>query len=208
MKIQVAVDYTDISASLELIDEVAGCADIVEIGTPLMLSAGASLVSLIKEKYPQLTVLADAKIIDGGTAEARMLLEAGADIITVMAITNDDTIRNVVRCTKEMGRECLADMMLVSNIGQRSGELEEMGVDYICAHTAFDVQHSKASPLAELRAIKENVRKARTAIAGGINPDNVAAVAKEKPDIVIAGGFICKSSDKAAALALLRERMA
>ena len=31
---------------------------------------------------------------------------------------------------------------------------------------------------------------------------------KEKPDIVIAGGFICKSSDKAAALALLRERMA
>lgn len=205
MKIQLAADYTDLDAAERLIDEAAAEADIIEIGTPLMLTGGRGFIEKIRAKYPAVTLLADAKIMDGGTAETRMLLDAGADIVTVMAITNDETIANVVRATHERGKKCLADMMLVEDIEKRTRELDDMGVDYICAHTAFDVQQRQESPFADLEKIQRNVKRAGTAIAGGINAANIGRVCAYQPDIVIAGGYVCRSEDRAAALRLLKK---
>ena len=207
MKIQLAVDYTDLEAAERLISKTAQEADIVEIGTPTVLTGGRAFIEKIRSKYPGVTLLADAKIMDGGAAETRMLLDAGADIVTVMAITNDETIKNVVRETHERGKKCLADMMLAEDIENRTKQLDAMGVDYICAHTAFDVQQNTESPFADLERIKNSVAHAGTAIAGGINADNIGRVCAYSPDIVIAGGYVCQSSDSAAALRLLRSKI-
>ena len=205
MKIQLAVDCTDLDEAGRIIEETAAEADIIEIGTPLVLTGGRSFLEKTRKEYPSVTLLADAKIMDGGTAETRMLLDAGADIVTVMAITNDETIANVVRETHARGKKCLADMMLVKDMEKRTRQLDATGVDYICAHTAFDVQQHQESPFAELETIRKNVTHAGTAIAGGINAGNIGRVCAFAPDIVIAGGYVCRSEDKAAALRLLKK---
>ena len=205
MKIQLAVDCTDLSEAGKIIEEAAQEADIIEIGTPLVLTGGRAFIEKIRKAYPDITLLADAKIMDGGAAETRMLLDAGADIVTVMAVTNNETIANVVRETHARGKKCLADMMLVGDMAKRTRQLDKMGVDYICAHTAFDVQQSQESPFADLETIRENVTRSKTAIAGGINADNIGRVRAFAPDIVIAGGYVCGSADRAAALRILKK---
>ena len=207
MKIQLAVDHTDLSVAERLIGETFTEADIIEIGTPLVLAGGRAFIERIRRKYPAITLLADAKIMDGGTAETRMLLDAGADIVTVMAITNDETVMNVVRQTHERGKKCLADMMLVEDIEKRTRQLDAMGVDYICAHTAFDAQQTKESPFDELERIMRNITHAKAAIAGGINADNIGKLRAYAPEIVITGGYVCSSPDSAAALRLLKSEV-
>lgn len=196
MKLQLALDIYDIPQSLELLKELADVVDIVEIGTPLVMRDGVHAVEAIKRAYPQLCVLADLKIMDGGTLEAKMAFDAGADIVTVLAVSEDTTIKNVVRVSREYGREVMADLIAVRNLSQRAAELDEFGLDYLCVHTAFDVQHTGKFPLDDLVQIKGVISKTKTAIAGGVKLNTLPEVAAQKPDIIIIGMGISGEPDK------------
>ena len=93
MRLQIAIDNAFCSNIMDTVDRIADVIDIVEVGTPMVLNEGQKAVRMIKEKYPDLTVLSDSKIVDGGALECRYAAEAGADIITVLAAAADQTIR-------------------------------------------------------------------------------------------------------------------
>jgi len=48
---------------------------------------------------------------------------------------------------KVVKKEIMADLILVKDVYQRSLELQKMGVDYICLHTAFDDQMQDMRPV-------------------------------------------------------------
>ena len=54
---------------------------IIEVGTPLIISEGCKAVETIKRKYPQKTVFADIKVMDGGSVVPKIAFSAGADPI-------------------------------------------------------------------------------------------------------------------------------
>ncbi|MBQ6214120.1 MAG: orotidine 5'-phosphate decarboxylase [Oscillospiraceae bacterium] len=207
MKLQVAIDYTDLLQAKRTILEIAEVVDIIEIGTPLLLSAGKEIICWSKKHFPNLCVLADAKIVDGGEAEAAMLFDSGADIVTVIADANDSTIRKVVSECKKNGNKCMADLIITRDSIKRAEEINKLGVDYLCVHTAFDIQADVATPFEELLQIKKSLPKASTAIAGGINLQNIQYVAAANPDIIIVGGCICNSSDKVSTIMQIKEAM-
>lgn len=66
MKLQIAVDVNDEEKVLEIADEVHDIVDIFEVGTPAIIKYGVQLVKKIKERYPEMIILADTKIMDGG----------------------------------------------------------------------------------------------------------------------------------------------
>ena len=82
--------------------------------------------------------------MDAGEFEAELALKAGAQIVTVMGITHDETIKGAVKAAENGNGKILADMMCVQNLEERAKELVELGVDYICA-SAFDVQDTQSS---------------------------------------------------------------
>lgn len=51
-------------------------------------------VRTLKDTHPDLLVLCDAKIMDAGAYEVRLAFDAGADIVTVLAVTDDLTIQD------------------------------------------------------------------------------------------------------------------
>ena len=53
--------------------------------------------------------------------------------------------------------------------------------------------------------IKNVVKNAKTAIAGGIKLDTLPEVVKLKPDLIIVGGGIANQDDKAAAAAKMKQ---
>jgi len=86
-------------------------------------------------------------------------------------------------------------------------ELEKLGVDYICVHTASDVKSTKAPPLKELQAVKKVTKRTKIAIAGGIDADSIGNIVKENPEIIIVGSWITKNAERREAALLIKKIM-
>ncbi|WP_078412269.1 3-hexulose-6-phosphate synthase [Priestia abyssalis] len=205
MKLQLALDLVNIPEAKEVVNEVQEHVDIVEIGTPVVINEGLRAVKEIKEAFPSLQVLADLKIMDAGAYEVMKASEAGADIITVLGATDDATIKGAVEEAKKRGAQILVDMINVKDLEQRAREVDELGVDYICVHTGYDLQAAGESPFEQLQTIKRVVKKAKTAVAGGIKLDTLPEVVQSQPDLVIVGGGITGQEDKKAVAAQMQK---
>ncbi|MBP1153770.1 MULTISPECIES: 3-hexulose-6-phosphate synthase [unclassified Paenibacillus] len=205
MKLQLALDLVDIPGAKQLVKEVEEHIDIVEIGTPVVINEGLRAVKEIKEAFPSLTVLADLKIMDAAGYEVMKASEAGADIITVLAAAEDMSIKGAVEEAKKQKKQILVDMIGIKDIEGRAKELDELGVDYICVHTGYDLQAVGQNSFEDLKKIKGVVKRAKTAIAGGIKLSTLPEVIKAKPDLVIVGGGITGQEDKKAAAAEMQK---
>ena len=85
-KLQVAVDLLTTADALALTNKVGPYVDIIELGTPLIKSAGLSAISAIKAAHPDKEVFADLKTADAGFLEADIAFSAGADLVTVLGV--------------------------------------------------------------------------------------------------------------------------
>jgi 3-hexulose-6-phosphate synthase len=162
-------------------------------------------VKEVKAAFPNLTVLADLKIMDAAGYEVSQASSAGADIITILGTAEDESIKGAVEEAKKQGRQILADMIAVKDIAARAKALDELGVDYICVHTGYDLQAVGKNSFEDLQTIKGIVKNAKTAIAGGIKLDTLPEVIKVQPDLVIVGGGITGQADKKAVAAKMQE---
>ncbi|WP_144697952.1 3-hexulose-6-phosphate synthase [Fictibacillus phosphorivorans] len=196
MKLQLALDLVDIPGAIELVKEVEEYIDVVEIGTPVVINEGLKAVKEVKAAFPNLTVLADLKIMDAAGYEVSQASAAGADIITILGTAEDESIKGAVEEAKKQGKQILVDMIAVKDIAVRAQELDELGADYICVHTGYDLQAVGKNSFEDLHTIKSVVKNAKTAIAGGIKLETLPEVIKENPDLIIVGGGITSKDDK------------
>ncbi len=190
MKLQISLDLVDTKKALEMTEQIKDIIDIVEVGTPMIIREGLHPVRELKSRYKDLCVLADTKIVDGGEIESADAFMAGADIVTVLAFSQDETIKGVVKTAKKFNRKTMADMICIKDITIRAKELDQMGVDYICIHTAVDVQSTGQSPYADLAAIHPLLKNAKSALAGGVNIQSVPKFYQYNPEIVVVGGAL------------------
>lgn len=195
MKLQIALDTCNTKEALAILRDVADYIDVIEVGTPMIIEYGMEPVRTISKRFPNKLVLADTKIMDAGEFEAELAFKAGAQIVTVMGITHDETIKGAVKAAKNGNGKILADMMCVQNLEERAKELVDLGVDYICVHTAFDVQDTQ-SPFDSLSRVQRIVGSQHSAIAGGININSVDKVVPFKPEIIIVGNGITGQEDR------------
>ncbi len=190
MKLQIAVDIADTKRVLEIADQVYDIVDIYEVGTPVIMKEGMRPVRALKEKYPDLCVLADTKIMDGGALECEDICKAGADIVTVLALSDNTTILEVVETAHKHKRKVLADLICVKDIAGRSKELINMNVDYIGVHTGVDMQKEGRTPLKDLKELVDAIDPKRTAVAGGVKLTTIEEYTALNPEIIIAGGAL------------------
>jgi 3-hexulose-6-phosphate synthase len=207
MELQLALDLVNIPEAIELVKEVEDHIDIVEIGTPVVINEGLHAVKAVKEAFPKLKVLADLKIMDAAGYEVMKASEAGADIVTILGAAEDMSIKGAVEEAQKQGKKILVDMIAVKDLAGRAKELDEMGVDYICVHTGYDLQAVGKNSFEDLQTIKSVVKKAKTAIAGGIKLDTLPEVIKAQPDLVIVGGGITGHEDKKAAAEQMKQML-
>ena len=205
MKLQIAIDMVDAETALRMVKEIHDVIDIVEIGTPMIVREGMLAVRLIKASYPNVVVLADAKIMDGGYIESEDIFEAGADMVTVLAVADIATIQAVVNTARKHGKQTMADMICVSNVEKRASELDNIGLDYICIHTAIDVQNTGKTPFDELAKIMKVLKNTKAAVAGGISIKTIPLIKKIGPEIVVAGSALTKAANLRAAVVEIEE---
>lgn len=207
MKLQLALDG-DLQSSLAVLDGVYPYIDIVEIGTPLIFREGVAAIRQICKKHTQIPCLADLKIMDAGYMEAAIAFEAGAQYVTVLGVTQDATIEGALKAATEFGGDIIVDMMQVYDFKSRSHQLSQIGCQYLCVHTAHDIQSQNnlsipsyvVQTCAELPAIQWS-------IAGGITSETITIIRQLQPAIVVVGSAITQSNDPELAARTIKQAM-
>jgi len=202
--LQVALDFVDLPRAIVVAREaVAGGADWVEAGTPLIKSEGLRAVRELKAAFPDRTIVADMKTMDAGRTEVEYAAKAGAGVVGVLGAASDATLKECAEAARNYGCKLIVDMIEVADPGGRARRAEQLGADYIGIHTAIDRQMRGEAPFETLRAVAQAVSIPVSA-AGGINSETAAAAVAAGAAIVVVGGAIIKAQDATAATAAIR----
>lgn len=206
--LQAALDLTELKRAVQIGKEaVSGGADWIEVGTPLIKSEGMNAVRTLKSEFPDNTIVADMKIADTGTLEVEMAAKAGADIVCVLASSDNSVIEEAVRAGNLYGVKIAADLLNVLNPLERSLELEKMGVDILIAHVGIDQQMKGMDTLSLLREIAGKVNLPIGA-AGGLDAVSAGEAVRAGASILLVGGSITKAADVRAAAAEIKKSAA
>lgn len=208
MKLQVTLDILDLGEALEYLKLIRPYADIVEVGTPLSLMEGIRAVREIKARYPDLMVLDDIKLCDGGGRSSHACLSRGADIITILGVSDDKTILAGMNEAHKLGKQIMVDMIHVRNLEERLKQVDELGVDIIGIHAGVDQQSRGKNPLDDLKIAKKCVNRAAISVAGGLKDDEfLDSILGFKPDILVVGNGIYKAANPAFTARRIKERI-
>jgi len=205
--LQVALDFQHLKRAVQAAEEaVTGGADWIEAGTPLIKSEGVEAVRTLKKMFPSRVIVADLKVMDTGSFEVEIAAKAGAEVITVMAVADDGTMKEAVKAARRYGAKIMADLMSVEDMPKRTKELQGMGVDYLCIHVSIDEQMTAHTPMQKLREVCQ-IAEVPVAVAGGLNSETVADALEAGASIIIVGGAITKAEKVADAARAIKEAM-
>ena len=195
MELQLAIDLLNKEEATKLANKVKDYVDIVEIGTPIVINEGLPAVQHLNDNIEGVKVLADLKIMDAADYEVSQAVKFGADVITILGVAEDASIKAAVEEAHKSGKELLVDMIAVQDLEKRAKELDDLGADYIAVHTGYDLQAEGQSPLESLRKVKSVISNSKVAVVGGIKPDTIKDIVAENPDLIIVGGGIANADD-------------
>lgn len=203
MQLQFAMDTLTTEAALELAAAAAPHVDVLELGTPLIKSAGLSAVTAIKEAHPDKIVFADLKTMDAGELEADIAFSAGADLVTVLGVAGDSTIAGAVAAGKKHGKGVVVDLIGVADKAARAREVVALGAEFVEVHAGLDEQAEEGFTFGDLLEAGK-ASGVPFSIAGGVNASSIASVQESGARVGVAGSAIYSASDVGAAAAELR----
>lgn len=201
--VQISLDLTSLSEALETAElAIAAGVDWLEAGTPLILAEGLRAVSGLRERFPQVPIVADLKTMDGGYLEAEMMAKAGATHVVVMARAHAETIRCVVQAGKDFGVAVMGDNLGCPDMVDGARRLEELGCDYIVHHIGYDERRGIAArgdraptPLDQLREVVAAVSVPVQAV-GGLSIEQAIETPKYGAPLVVVGAPLAIDNDR------------
>ncbi|UCF55883.1 MAG: DUF561 domain-containing protein, partial [Deltaproteobacteria bacterium] len=193
--LQLALDFVDLRRAVKSAQAgVANGVDWLEVGTPLIKSEGLQAIRELRSLFPNVTLVADMKIMDAGRIEVETAAKAGANIVDVLGAASDATIRECVQAGKNYGAKIVVDLIAVKDPVSRAKQVEDSGADYITVHCSIDEQMEGKDPFETLRRVAEAV-SLPVGVAGGINSETAPRALEAGASIVIVGGAITKAVD-------------
>jgi len=197
---QIALDILTKEEIKDLLTpELLATVDIVEVGTPLIVRYGLSIVEQIKNWTNREKILfADTKIVDAGRWETNEAISAGADLVSVLAGASSYTLEEVRDTAHSNQIKMVVDIIDLSLSDQNKIEfIYSLSSDYLCIHLSTDVVKRGGSLLEFSHKLPFiSTRRLPLMVAGGIHSLNLSDILKSlQPAIIVAGSSITKASD-------------
>ncbi len=172
--VQISLDLISIPEALATAEmAIRAGVDWLEAGTPLIIAEGMNGVRALRERFPDVPIVADLKTMDGGYLEAEMMARAGATHVVVMARAHEETLRCVVKAGRDLGIAVMGDNLACPKMVDAALWLEELGCDFVIHHIGYDERRGIAargqrmpSPLDQLREIVAAVNVPVQAVGG------------------------------------------
>ncbi|MDY6935801.1 MAG: 3-hexulose-6-phosphate synthase [Spirochaetota bacterium] len=195
--VQIALDLINLPQALQIAEEaVKGGVTWIESGTPLIKAEGMESVRALRDKFPNLTIVADMKTMDAGSVEVEMAAKSGAKVVLILGVSPDSMIREAVLAGKKYGVKIGTDLIATNDPVKRAVELEQLGVDIINIHVGLDQQVLGMNPIELVQRVSEACSSnVLIAAAGGLNSETAVKAFQAGADIIIAGGALYKAEN-------------
>lgn len=205
--LQLALDFVDLKRAIKVAEAgLAGGVDWLEAGTPLIKSEGLNSVRELRRLFPNVTIVADMKVMDAGRTEVEAAAKAGADIVDVLGAATPATIQECIRAGKNYGAKIAIDLIAISDPVKRAVEAQQWGADFVIVHCSIDEQMEGKEPFGILRKVAEAV-SLPVGVAGGINSESVSLAMAAGASITIVGGAITKATNPKEAAFLIKKAL-
>ena len=200
--VQISLDVTTIDEAIETAEmAIRAGVDWLEAGTPLILAEGLNGVRALRERFPDVPIVADLKTMDGGYLEAEMMAGAGATHVVVMAQAHEETIKCVVRAGRDFGVGVMGDNLGYHTMVDGARRLEDLGCGYIVHHIGYDERRGIAargermpSPLDELQEVVDAVKVPVQAV-GGLSIEQAIRCPEYGAPLVVLGAPLTIDAD-------------
>ena len=139
--VQLSLDLIDLQDALETAEiAVRAGVDWLEAGTPFILAEGRNGVRQLRERYRDVPIVADLKVMDGGAGETELMVKAGANMVVVMGQGHPETVESVVKAAHDNGAKVMGDNMAMPDPVDGAKQLEDLGCDYVIHHIGYDMR--------------------------------------------------------------------
>jgi len=200
--VQISLDLTTIEEALQTAElAIRAGVDWLEAGTPLILAEGLHGVRALRDRFPEVPIVADLKTMDGGYLEAEMMAQAGATHVVVMAQAHEETIKCVVKAGSDYGIGVMGDNLGYTTMVEGARRLQDLGCGYIVHHIGYDERRGIAargermpSPLDDLRAVVEAVEVPVQAV-GGLSIEQAIQCPQYGAPLVVLGAPLTIDAD-------------
>ena len=201
--VQISLDLTNLQEAIETAElALRAGVDWLEAGTPLILAEGLRAVSGLRERFPEVPIVADLKTMDGGYLEAEMMAKAGATHVVVMARAHEETIRCVVNAGRDFGAKVMGDNLGCPDMVAGAKRLEDLGCDFIVHHIGYDERRGISArgeraptPLDQLREVVEAVSIPVQAV-GGLSIEQAIETPRYGAPLVVIGAPLAIDNDR------------
>ncbi len=201
--VQISLDLTTIPEALATAEmALRAGVDWLEAGTPLIIAEGMNGVRALRERFPDVPIVADLKTMDGGYLEAEMMARAGATHVVVMARAHEETIRCVVKAGRDYGIGVMGDNMVADDMVAAARWLADLGCGYIVHHIGYDERRGIAargqrmpSPLDRLKEVVEAVSIPVQAV-GGLSIEQAIRTPEYGAALVVLGAPLTIDADQ------------
>ena len=193
MKLQISFDTTDLNEALEIASKVAQYADVLEIGTPLILKEGVKAIQAFKEKFPEKEIFADTKIVDRVEEIIHIFAEVKTDYLSILAGTSNKTIQKASQVTHSLKSKIALDLVDAYSKGQSAMDAKALDIDLIIFHGPHD-----STQLLDILDEWQSVRGNTTLpifVAGKVDKTNIDKVISLKPQGIVIGIAITQADD-------------
>jgi 3-hexulose-6-phosphate synthase len=200
--VQISLDVVSIDEALSTAEmALRAGVDWLEAGTPLIIAEGMNGVRALRERFPEVPIVADLKTMDGGYLEAELMARAGATHVVVMARAHEETIKVVVKAGRDYGVKVMGDNLACPDMVGAARLLEDLGCDYVVHHIGYDERRGikasgrrQPSPLDQLRDVVNAVKVPVQAV-GGLTIEQAVATPEYGAPLVVLGAPLTIDAD-------------
>jgi len=207
--IQVALDHPSIDHQMKVVSQLPRSDRIIiEAGTPLIKKYGMDAVVKLREKLPDVFLVADLKTLDVGKLEVDFAFDATADAVVASGLASPVMLDKFLFEAHRVGIYAYVDMMEVDDPIVKLSQLKEIP-DVVILHRGIDTESVETNDIqrqkwAWLPKIKEFYKDKKlvsgrdrvlVAVAGGIEPETAQYAIEMGADILIIGRYIASSKD-------------
>lgn len=205
MKLVISYNVPHLAKAIELAQQTAQHADIIGIGSSLILKEGVRAVSEFKSLFPTKDLFIEAKIIEKAEECVTMFSTAGATYLSILAGAHTSVIKKAVTVAKQCGLRLALDLVDAPSMGQSALDAKMLGVNCIIAHrgqSQEEISYLENNWL----SIAENTNLPLF-ISGRIDEHSLQQVLDLRPFAAIVGSAIIKADNPAEKARIFSERI-
>jgi len=195
MKLQISYDFTNLSQALEIAKKTAPFADLIEVGTPLIIAEGVKAIEAFRNEFPHIPLVADAKLVDRVSDVIPILAKAGATHITVLYGTSNKVIMKAASTAHDHDAKIILDLIDDETMAQGARDAESLHVDSLLFHYPHETSDLYTN-IDQWETVKGNTILP-VFVSGRISKEHCKKIVQLKPKGIIVGEAITLAKDPA-----------